>query len=119
VVEGVVLTRPRVRAISNTKWELNMIRKYHVASSAMVLRMLGTPRCDTFDFTKKVINENARKSSVHIAVRVSRNEHHQVQVRGNHDVPYKSRVLVYVISRGLCRETIHRRYASRGIGGSD
>ena len=120
VVGVVALTLPRVRVISNTKWELNMTRKYHVASSAMVSRILGVLRFDTFDFAaKKVINENARRSGVHIAVRVSRNKHNQVRVQGNHDAPYKSSVLVYAISRALCRETIHRRYASRGIGGSD
>ena len=70
-VEGVALTRPRVNVISSTKWELNITRKYHVASSAMVSRMLGTLIFDTFDLAaKKVINKNARKSGVRIAARV-------------------------------------------------
>jgi len=67
VVEGfgVALTRPTVRVISSTRWALNITRKYHVASSAMVPRMLGTLSSEAFDFAaKKVINENARKSDV-------------------------------------------------------
>jgi len=68
VVEGIALTRPRVRVISSTKWELNMTRKYHVASSAMVPRRVGPLIFDVPDFaTKKVINENARKSGVYIS----------------------------------------------------
>ena len=68
VVEGVALTRPRVRVISSTKWELNITRKYHVASCAMVPKMVGPLRFDAFDFAaEKVINENARKSGVYIS----------------------------------------------------
>jgi len=68
VVEGVALTRPRVRVISSTKWELNMTRKYHVASCAIVSRRVGPLRFDALDFAaKKVINENARKSGVYIS----------------------------------------------------
>ena len=120
MVEGAALTRPRVKVISSAKWEVNMTMKYHVASSAMVARMVGTLRSAAFDFTaRKVINENARKSCAHITTRVSRKERHQVQVRGNPDSPYKSRMVVYAISMSLCRMIIHRRYASRGIGGSD
>ena len=62
---GVALTCPRVRVITSTKWELNMTRKYHVASSAMVSRRAGPLRFDTLDFAaKQTINENARKSGV-------------------------------------------------------
>ena len=64
----VKLTRPRARVISSTKWEVNIIRKYHVASSAMVPRMLGNLNFSVFDLiAKKMINENARKSGVHIS----------------------------------------------------
>jgi len=52
-VEGVALTRPRVKVISSTKCEVNMIRKYHVASSAMALRMLGTLSFDIFDLVAR------------------------------------------------------------------
>ena len=120
MIEGVALTRPRVKVISSAKWEVNMTMKYHVASSAMVARIVGTLRSAAFDpVAKKATNKNARKSGVHIATRVSRKQRHQVQVRGNPDLPYKSRMVVYAISMGLCRVIIHRRYASRGIGGSD
>ena len=45
-----------------------MTRKYHVASWAMVARILGTLRSAVLDFAAKiVINENARKSGVCIS----------------------------------------------------
>ena len=68
VVEVVGLTRPRVRVISSTKWELNITRKYHVASCAMVPRSVGPLIFDVPDFpVKNMINENARKSGVYIS----------------------------------------------------
>ena len=68
VIEVVGLTRPGVRVISSTKWELNITRKYHVASCAMVPRSVGPLIFDVPDFaTKKVINENARKSGVYVS----------------------------------------------------
>ena len=77
VVEGVALTRPRVKVNSSAKWEVNITMKYHVASSAMVARMVGILRSAALDLNaKKAINENARKSSAHIATRVSRKERH-------------------------------------------
>ena len=70
VVEGVALTRPRVKVISSTKWEVNIIRKYHVASSTMVARMVGTLRSAALDLVaKKATSENARKSGAHVATR--------------------------------------------------
>jgi hypothetical protein len=61
----VVLTRPKTRVITKTKWEPNITKKYRVASSAMVLKMLGPLTFDAFDFAaKKVINANARRSGV-------------------------------------------------------
>jgi len=45
-----------------------MTRKYHVASWAMVPRIVGPLRLDALDFAaKKVINENARRSGVYIS----------------------------------------------------
>ena len=68
VVEGVALTRPKSRVISSTKWEVNMTRKYHVASWAMVPRRVGPLIFGILDFAaKRVINENARKSGVCIS----------------------------------------------------
>lgn len=46
---AVALTRPRIRVISSTKWEVNITRKYHVASSAMVPKMVGILTDDAFD----------------------------------------------------------------------
>jgi len=46
---AVALTRPRIRVISSTKWEVNITRKYRVASSAMVPRMVGILSDDAFD----------------------------------------------------------------------
>ena len=46
---AVALTRPRIRVISSTKWEVNITRKYRVASSAMVPRMVGILTDDAFD----------------------------------------------------------------------
>ena len=75
-VEGVALTLPKIKVISSTKWELNMTRKYHVASWAMVPRIVGPLIFDVPDFAaKKVINENARKS-VYITPMVSRDGRH-------------------------------------------
>jgi len=85
---------PRFSVITKARWEENISRKYHVASSAMVSRMEATLRLSAFDFlAQEIISENARKSN-------------------------KREVVVYAISRALCWTNIHRRYASRGIGGS-
>ena len=121
VVEGVALTRPRVRVISSTKWELNITRKYHVASWAMAPRRVGPLIFDALDFpVKNMINENARKSGMYISPQGSVEMNAIIVASSGHypDAPYNSRILVYAICRALCCSTIHRRYASRGIGGS-
>ena len=59
----VVLTRPRVRVISNTKWEVNITRKYQVAPSAMILESTGSLSPCAFVFiAKNIIATNARES---------------------------------------------------------
>jgi hypothetical protein len=104
--------RPKTRVISNTKWEQNMTRKYRVTSSAMVPKMLGTLSPGVFDLTaKKMINENARKYSVHVLPDRS------VEMNTT-NVPYKSEIPAYAITGALCCTNIHRRYVSNGIGGS-
>ena len=61
--EVAALTLPRSRVISSTKWEVNMIRKYHIASSAMVPRIVGILSFAASDLdAMKTINENARES---------------------------------------------------------
>jgi hypothetical protein len=61
--ETVTLTRPRFRVITSTKWEVNMTRKYRVASSTMVPRMPETFDPPMFDFfAKKTISKKARVS---------------------------------------------------------
>ena len=63
---AVTLTRPRIRVISSTKWEVNITRKYHVASSTTILRMLGKLSFGASDLiAKKTINKNARESGVY------------------------------------------------------
>ena len=53
----------------NTKWDVNMTRKYLVASSAMVSQIVRTLTPGTFDFlVKKIISVNARKSDVRIVL---------------------------------------------------
>jgi len=60
------LTRPRVRVISSTKWEVNIIKKYKVESSAMVFRIFGSlPLVSFVVIAKKIINENASKSGAY------------------------------------------------------
>jgi len=55
----------RFRVITSTKWEVNMTRKYRVASSTMVPKMPGTLGPTVFDFfAKKMINKNARESDL-------------------------------------------------------
>lgn len=49
----VALTRPRFNVNTSTKWEVNITRKYHVASSAIVSKMVGTLRPGTLDFFAK------------------------------------------------------------------
>ena len=72
---AVALTRPRVRVISSTKWELNITRKYRVASSAIVRRMFGILSVDAFDFAaKKMINENASKSGRYVSSKGSQSK---------------------------------------------
>lgn len=47
----------------NTKWEVNMIRKYRVASSAMVPKIVGILNPGMPDvFARKMMKENARES---------------------------------------------------------
>ena len=59
----VALTRPRLRVITSTKWEVNMTRKYRVASFVMDLKMVGILSPPALDLrASKTINENARKS---------------------------------------------------------
>lgn len=59
----VARTRPRIRDISRTRWEVNITRKYRVASLAMISKRFGILGPDSFDvITRKIVNENARKS---------------------------------------------------------
>ena len=61
------LTRPSFRVNSTTRWEVNITRKYRVASSTMVSKILRALIPGALDFTaQKIINENARKSNFHI-----------------------------------------------------
>ena len=61
--ETITLTRPRFRVISTTTWEVAITRKYRVASSAIVLKSVGTLRPFVPDLAaKKTINKNARES---------------------------------------------------------
>jgi len=63
---AVTLTRPRVRVISSTKWEVNIKKKYNVESSAMVFRILGSlPLVPLVIIARESINENARKSGAY------------------------------------------------------
>ena len=62
-------TRAETRKITNTRWLVKMMRKYHVASSVMVSQIVLTPSPRTLDLlAKKRINENTRKSVVRKAV---------------------------------------------------
>ena len=59
----VALTRQRIRVISSTKCEVNITKKYRVASSKTVLNIPGTLGSSVFDrLAKKNVNKNARKS---------------------------------------------------------
>jgi hypothetical protein len=65
--EEVALTRPRIRFISSAKWEVNITRKYSVASFAMISQRFVNPSPGVLNlFAKKIINENASKSEVSI-----------------------------------------------------
>lgn len=71
------LTRPRLKVISSTKWEVNITKKYRVASSAMVFKILGILSPDAFDrAATKMVNENARRS---MRTRFRRGQHRVVQ----------------------------------------
>lgn len=62
----VLLTRPRFRVITSTKWEVNMSRKYRVASSATVSKIVGTLSAAVLVlFAKKIIDKKAKESCVH------------------------------------------------------
>ena len=39
-MEAVALTRPRLSVNTSTKWAVNITRKYHVASSAMMSKII-------------------------------------------------------------------------------
>ena len=67
VVQGwpVILTLPKDSAASSTKWEVNIKRKYRVASSAIVLKIAEVLSPAFFDrITKKMVNVKAKKSEV-------------------------------------------------------
>ena len=67
----VVLTRPRFRVNTNARWALKITKKYRVASSAMVLNMVGILSPCFSDFAaKKTITTNARESNLDIFGRV-------------------------------------------------
>ena len=54
-----------MRVISSTRWEVNITRKYRMASLAMTSKRLGNPSPGIFDFfAKKITSENARQSEV-------------------------------------------------------
>lgn len=58
-------TRPRTRVISSMKWEVNMTRKYSVASFAMTSQRLGRLSPGALNlFANKMSNEKARESEV-------------------------------------------------------
>ena len=60
------LTRPRFRVNTSTKCEENITRKYHVASSAILSKIVGTLSPGTFAFlAEKMISEKARESDVY------------------------------------------------------
>ena len=64
----IVLTRPRARVISNTKWEVNITRKYQIAPSVMILENSGSFSPCAFAFVaKNIMTKNARESDTHIA----------------------------------------------------
>ena len=59
------LTLPRFRVKTKTKWEVNIMRKYQVASSAIVSQIIRTLRIAALDFfARKMNNEKARRSDV-------------------------------------------------------
>lgn len=63
--ERVVLTRPRFRVITRTKCEVNMTRKYRVASSAIFPKIVWKLRLVLLHrFAKKTMDKNTRKSGV-------------------------------------------------------
>ena len=62
------LTCPKVRVITSTMWEVNMTRKYRVASCAIVLMRDGILSPSFSDrIARKIVNENARKSDEHMS----------------------------------------------------
>ena len=64
---AVALTRPRFRVISSTKWEVNITKKYRVASSAIVLKIVGIWSPGVFvRLAKTMVNAKARKSEIYI-----------------------------------------------------
>ena len=58
----VALTRARFRVISSTKWAVKMNKKYSIASSATVLKIVGILLRASDVIAKKTITENARES---------------------------------------------------------
>lgn len=58
-----ITSRPRAKVIVSTKWEAKTTKKNRVASTAMVLKIVGALRPGVFDLAaKNIIRENARKS---------------------------------------------------------
>lgn len=81
------LTRPRFRVITRTKWEVNMTRKYSVASSAIVSERVENLNPGALNFlVRKIINENARVSECwkpqYRPMRVKENSEHQRREKG-------------------------------------
>ena len=61
------LTRPKDSTMASAKWEVNIKRKYRVASSAIVFNIAESLWPPFFDRDmKKMVNEKARKSGARI-----------------------------------------------------
>ena len=102
--------------ISNTKWEVNMTRKYRVASSATTPKILGAPNAGILDrIARVIISENARKSGAYSFSRIS-----VIPTKFNDSwAPYKSAMLMHATNRLLCSTNAQIRYASRGTSGME
>jgi hypothetical protein len=110
--ETVALTRANIKVATTTKWEVKMTRKYSIASSVMVAKIVEIPIPLFFDFaTKKVTNMNAIKSVTSIVIKAN-----IIRLRSIY-VPYKRETPFVAISRALCLANTHKRYESKGICG--
>lgn len=108
----VALTRPRFRVSTNARWAEKITRKYRVASSAIVLKIVGNLSTFFSDFAAKTtINKNARESN---NAHFLQGQHYPVYIPDNITHHRRGRCS-YKRPLAICADKIHIGGTHRGV----